>query len=300
MKKRNVIIVLLLLAACGVLIWRAHTTAGPKLLAKADYQCDGGKTIAAEFYAGTTTPKAVPGEPPKPTGFVHIALSDGRTMTLMQTISADGARYSDGDPLKPGGESFVFWSKGEGALVLENNAEKSYIGCIAVASDPGGLPNAYESGSRGFSLRYPAGYAVDESYRYQLLGPGEDIAGVKFTIPAAVAAGTNLASDTYVSVEEIPRIQTCSAAPFLFQKVEARAAADNGTDYSVASSTGAAAGNRYEEIVYALPGTNPCLAVRYYIHSGAIENYPEGAAREFDRAALLAQFDAIRRTLILR
>jgi hypothetical protein len=68
--------------------------------------------------------------------------------------------------------------------------------------------------------------------------------------------------------------------------------------YSVASSTGAAAGNRYDETVYALPGTNPCIAVRYFIHYGVIENYPAGTVRAFDEAALRSEFDAIRRTLI--
>ena len=67
--------------------------------------------------------------------------------------------------------------------------------------------------------------------------------------------------------------------------------------YSVASSTGAAAGNRYEETVYALPGTNHCIAVRYFIHYGVIENYPVGLVREFDKKSLLKEFDTIRRTL---
>ena len=40
-------------------------------------------------------------------------------------------------------------------------------------------------------------------------------------------------------------------------------------------------------------------AVRYFIHSSNIGNYPEGAVREFDRQALLNQFDQIRRSLIL-
>ena len=64
-------------------------------------------------------------------------------------------------------------------------------------------------------------------------------------------------------------------------------------------STGAAAGNRYEETVYTLPGTNPCIAVRYFIHYGVFQNYPAGTVREFDQQALLASFDAIRHTLVI-
>jgi len=167
----------------------------------------------------------------------------------------------------------------------------------------GGLSQIYSNGSEGFSLRLPGDYAVDESYKYQELGPGKNISGIKFTISASVATGTNLATDTYLSVEEIPKVNPrsgeCTANLFLDHGTVAQAMADNGVSYSVASSTGAGAGNRYEETVYALPGTNPCIAMRYFIHYGVIENYPAGAVREFDKNGLTAQFDAIRRTLII-
>ena len=269
------------------------------------YSCNGGKTITASFYQGSTTPPAAPEQPPTPGGSVALKLSDGRSYTLKQTISADGTRYSNGNPMVQGSESFVFWAKGNGALVLENNVQKSYIGCIKVVPEPAGaaLPQIYTNSSEGFSIRLPAGYTVDSSYKYEELGPGKTIAGVKFTIPASVATGTNLSDDTYLSVEEIPSTHvpppTCSATRFLEPGVKASTTTDDGVTYSVASTTGAAAGNRYEETVYALPGTNPCVAVRYFIHYGVIENYPPGDVRAFDQAALLAQFDAIRRTLTI-
>lgn len=271
-------------------------------IATAHYQCDGGKTIDAAFYKGGPAPEVKPGEPPVPTGSAKVSLSDGRTMTLHQTLSADGARYSDGDPMKQGDESFVFWSKGNGALVLENNKEKSYIGCVMVKPDPGDLPQVYESGSNGFSVRYPKGYTADPSYKYQEMGPGKDIYGVSLTIPASMAEGTNLGSDTRVSVEEIPNAKECTAGLFLdhgAMPLNVTTTTEDGTEYSTASFTGAGAGNRYEETVYALPGTNPCVAVRYWIHYGVIENYPQGAVKEFDKNALLKQFDAIRRTLTI-
>jgi len=88
------------------------------------YMCKGGRKIEAVFYKGEPLISVVPGQPPVPNGEVDVKLDDGRTWKLTQTISADGSRYANSD------ESFVFWSKGDGALVLENSQEKTYTGCV--------------------------------------------------------------------------------------------------------------------------------------------------------------------------
>jgi hypothetical protein len=160
------------------------------------------------------------------------------------------------------------------------------------------LPQSYSSSDKGFSLKLPEGYAVDEAYRYEGLGPGKEIPGVKFTIPQSKAAGTNLSSDTYLSVEQIPNVARCTADLFVWQETPAQTLIDAGVTYSAASTIGAAAGNSYEETIYALPDSDPCTAVRYLIHYGVFENYPSGAVQKFDHKALLNEFDAIRRTLI--
>jgi len=287
------LMVIIVASGLGIAYWRGEKSRSIKPIATVSYVCNEGRAIVAAYYQGEAKPSTGPDMPPIPGGSVSLALSDGRAMTLAQTISASGIRYANAD------ESFVFWSKGNGALVLENNEEKSYIGCIEVVPDPGTLPQVYESGALGFSLRYPTGFVVDEAYRYQAFGPGKDIAGVKFTISPLIAQGTNLSDDSYVSVEQIPQVQDCTAELFLDQKVSVQTVTDGEMIYSVASSTGAAAGNRYEETIYALPGTNPCIAVRYFIHYGVFENYEPGMVERFDQVALLAQFDAIRRTLVI-
>ncbi len=291
-------LVALLVVVAGTVLWLYRPWASQPAaqpIAAASYQCDDGETVTAAFYRGASKPGLAPGEPPVPGGSVALTFSDGRAMTLAQTISADGGRYATT------GESFVFWSKGNGALLFKDGSQKPPVDCIIVAPLPAGsgLSQMFATSSLGFSLRYPEGYARDESYRYQELGPGKDILGVKFTIPAALATGTNLSADSYVSVEEIPQVRDCSAALFLERGV-AEDVVDDGTTYSVASSTGAGAGNRYEETVYAFPGTSPCIAVRYFIHYGVLENYPAGTVRAFDHQSLTDQFDAIRRTLSIR
>jgi len=73
-------------------------------LNKVRYTCDEQKTIEATFYEGPEHP-VNPGEMPIPSGSVELVLSDGRTFSLPQTISADGVRYANSD------ESFVFGAR---------------------------------------------------------------------------------------------------------------------------------------------------------------------------------------------
>jgi hypothetical protein len=157
----------------------------------------------------------------------------------------------------------------------------------------------YSNPVLGVSLRYPKGYTVNEAYAYDQFGDKKLIHGVSFIIPESMATGTNLASDTYVSVEQLPNAKNCTGDIFLTANVKAQKINENGVDYSVASSSGAAAGNRYDETIYALAGTHPCTALRYYVHYGAIENYPAGTVTGFDGAALIDAFDTIRRSVVM-
>ena len=167
--------------------------------------------------------------------------------------------------------------------------------------DPGRLNEVYLNTKGKYSMRYAPGYHVDSSYAYQGLGSGKSIKGVKFTIPPSMATGTNLADDTYLSVEVRPRAKTCSGSLFLDAGAitTTSTVVDMDVTYSVASAIGAGAGNRYEETVYAFAQGETCVGVRYFLHYGAIENYPEGRVQEFNREKLTNEFDAMRRTLVM-
>ncbi len=278
-----VVVILVALVGAGWWYYGGRMPTGPaqtneQPIAKVAFACDAGKSIGAAFYDKR----------------VALDLSDGRTMELPQTISGSGIRYANSD------ESFVFWSKGNTAFVEEGSAQQeTYQGCIIVAPDTSNtLTQVYATSTAGFTLRFPQGYTVKSSYVYQALGPGKDIHGVSFTIPERMSTGTNLAHDSYVSVEWLPSATSCTADKFV-SSTKTSAFSDAGTDYSVATSSDAGAGNLYEEMVFAIPGTSPCTAVRYFIHSTQIANYPAGTVTAFDKAALIDQFDAIRRTLVL-
>jgi membrane-bound inhibitor of C-type lysozyme len=244
-------------------------------VATATYSCDAGKTITATFYKDK----------------VDLVLSDGRKQSEPQVISGSGARYANKD------ESFVFWNKGNTAFITEGSpAVQTFSNCIAPDAS-GNLIEVYASSTLG-TIQYPKGYTVNEAYMYTQF-QNKPIHGVSFTIPPSMATGTNLSSDTYVSIEQLPRAKICTGDIYLTANVKAQTITDNGVHYSVASSTGAGAGNRYEETVYALPDSHPCTAVRYFVHYGVIENYPPGMVTQFDSAALMSAFDTIRRSLVV-
>jgi len=311
MKKSYKIIIIcaIVIILIGVGIWiyssQPKSTSDNKTTANSDvgeglvlinhinYLCKDDKTVEAYFYQGPEV-SSLPGEPPVATGKAKIILSDGRNLVLNQSIAADGVRYTNED------ESFIFWTKGPTALVLENNEQKNYQDCMALSKESQDLPNTYLDAQKGFSVRYPADYSVDMNYKYQGLGQDKQIEGVKFTIPQGMANGTNLSSsDTGVSIEIIPTVENCNAGMFFGSDVKTQLKTDGDREYSFASLNEGAAGNFYEEQVWAFSGMNYCVGVRYLIHSTNIENYPEGSVSQFDKNALLEQFDKIRRSLVV-
>lgn len=76
---------------------------------QAMFACAGGKSIDATFINAKSSS-------------VQLALSDGRKMTLPQTMSGSGARYANK------GETVVFWNKGNTAFI-EEGGKTTYADC---------------------------------------------------------------------------------------------------------------------------------------------------------------------------
>jgi hypothetical protein len=154
----------------------------------------------------------------------------------------------------------------------------------------------YSNATLGYAIAYPADWKIDMNYVSASLGPDHEIHGTAFHVPASMADGTNLSTDTSLSVESIPG-RSCKPAQFVDPAENVHKLHADGRTYIAASSEDAGAGNRYETQLFVVAGS--CLAVRYFIHYAAIENFDPGTVKAFDRARLLRTFDAIRATLKL-
>jgi hypothetical protein len=162
-----------------------------------------------------------------------------------------------------------------------------------------GLNEKYVNNTYRFSLDLPTRYSIDENYVHQIT-PDRNVSGVKFTIPESTKEGTNLSSDTAISVESIPNVPYCTAELFTdYPAHKPDIITENGITYSLITSSEAGAGNRYEESIYTIQDSSPCIAVRYFIHYSAFENYPTGSIKEFDKQSILNSFDGIRKSLVI-
>lgn len=172
---------------------------------------------------------------------------------------------------------------------------------IAAESFSGGAYGSrlkmYSNLDTGVTVRYPDAFSVDSAYVYDGLGKQKRIAGVAFTIPKSVLEGTNLSADTKVSVEVIPNVPRCSARMFIRDLKKIKPLLDGENSYSFGYTKEQTAGHIYEEDIFAIPESSPCVAVRYFIHSKDIGGYVAGSVKEFDRNDLLTAFDVVRSSL---
>jgi hypothetical protein len=167
------------------------------------------------------------------------------------------------------------------------------------ASQPPTGWRIYGDARLGFSIAYPSKWRVDSAHVYPNQVDNEQLAGVAFLIPEDLATGTNLSSNSYLSVESAPNAPACNASAFLDTPSTQRDETEGGLHWSVGTVGDAGAGNFYDETAYALTGSKPCLGIRYFIHSTNIGNYTPGTVKQFDRAGLVQQFDRIRSTFAL-
>lgn len=74
----------------------------------------------------------------------------------------------------------------------------------------------------------------------------------------------------------------------------------NGVSFTKSESTGVGAGNIYEQTYFRTLQNDTCFEITYFVHYGNIGNYDPSTVTEFDRAALLQNFDEILSTFTLQ
>jgi hypothetical protein len=171
----------------------------------------------------------------------------------------------------------------------------AFLMCCGGATTAAAWP-VYRNTTLGYAISYPPSWRVDTTHDYQALGPGKDIYGTAFIVSPSTAFGTNLSNDSYLAVESLRGTAPCTADEFLDDADQAgvHTQTDGGVTWSVEHGSDAGAGNFYDETVYAVQDSESCLAIRYFIHSTNIANYPPETVTEFDKAKLLATFDEMR------
>jgi hypothetical protein len=147
-----------------------------------------------------------------------------------------------------------------------------------------------------FAISYPADYSLDETLVAEV---GKGSHDFHFNVPERVFKGTNLSGDSKLSVEILHDSHGCTPDQFLDGVTGYSVERQGALVFNVAKSGDAGAGNFYENDVYAVANSKPCIAVRYLIHSHNIMNYDPGSVRPFDAAGLAREFDAIRQSLVV-
>ncbi len=157
----------------------------------------------------------------------------------------------------------------------------------------------YASIERGFSVKHPEDFSVDQEYAYKGLGKNRTIRGVSFVPNETYTAGTNLSSLTKLSVETVPNVTSCAPDKFLYKPQARQSLTEEGKKYDFAMEREVKRGVVREERVYTLSDSSPCVAVRYTVYSALIQVDDPAAVKPFDEQKLLQTFDTLRHSLSL-
>jgi membrane-bound inhibitor of C-type lysozyme len=263
-------------------------------IAAVRYICDEKKTFSAIFFDSkkSTENFAHDQNSSISNASVVLKLDDGRNFDLNHTVSGEGLRYSNKD------QSFVFWEKATGAVILEFDTERFYRGCKKYDPTENSYTNlvSYLDETYSFNINYPKDYLQDKKYKYTIIGQDSSIDGVRFTIPKNYTDSNNLSKESYISIENIPNFKSCSASLFLLDATP-KNISENGSDYSFAFREDLASDEKYEEYVYAFKKDKVCFGVRYFIGYSYIENHTAQAVTTFNKDNLLKEFNFIRDSL---
>jgi len=131
---------------------------------------------------------------------------------------------------------------------------------------------------------------------------GTPLLTLAFINPAFYSPTTNL-SEAYLELTastDPAVVSTCTQASAQFAETITGQMVVNGYTFTRSEFSGAAAGNRYDQVTYRTVSEGRCFELASLIHSTNIGNYTPGTVVEFDRPVLLGKFDTVLNTFLAR
>lgn len=214
----------------------------------------------------------------------EVTFPDGKIEAFTQTVSADGGRYASGQD--------VFWSKGDGAFVM-NGDKNIYTNCVTGNQTTTGDTNTYTDPGKTFSFSYPKEFTLsggDRSYTADWRENTESL-GLLFTvvqIPKLFLPGTNFgdAKFTVGTSADPAALKNCLLAQN-GEVIKSEKVTINDTSFTEIILSDAGAGNFYQTTSYRTVRNSQCYAIEYTVHSTNIDNYsPNQGIKEFDQAKI--------------
>jgi membrane-bound inhibitor of C-type lysozyme len=253
------------------------------------YSCDSNANIRATFEVPAQTTA---------TGSVALVLSDGRTVTLPQTMSGSGIRYETGANTP---QDIMFSSEGDNAFLTENG-KTTYNNCIAgtSATSTSGA-QIFTNQGKTFSFSYPSvfsisGGGVGYSTDWMVNATTSGLLLVKATLPSSFEPKTNFANATLsVGTSADPTaISECLTYAAGGNGVKKSTVTINGVTYTKFVTSDAGAGNFYQTTSYRVVHNSQCYVVEYTIHSSNIGNYsPDQGIKAFDQSKVQNALESV-------
>jgi hypothetical protein len=160
---------------------------------------------------------------------------------------------------------------------------------------PGTPSVMYSDPQFGFNIYYPS-TTVLESTGFDGFLPLTQTPVIGLKLSPDLYAGTNLTeAGVYIGATTTPSIvSTCTDPMTSSGETEASSTvAIGGATFSVFNSTGAGAGNIYQEKEFRTVQSGTCFEIVELLHSGQIANYPSGTVTAFDETKFSGILDAM-------
>ena len=156
----------------------------------------------------------------------------------------------------------------------------------------------YHNTPLNYSFLYPSDFSINEDadLAFAFMTTGTILA-----FPENFSTGTNLSEAKLLFGNVDPKYAESDCLPQNGIGSVVEEVTINGTKFLRDIGAGAAAGNRFDTITYALKRPSGCFNITLYLHSTVLENYPpELRPNPFDRSAIVSTFNDIISTFIIK